>query len=196
MSVVRNRPNGARSASFGLGLCVFALIPTEVGYQDIASLLPRQPGVAQRWQKRVFSSALSSIKVATFSFGPPIGTSSRPSTTFQLATPDNHGIDITGTVTRHALPRDAFSFNTAALFFGSSSLGASMVRMERWQPSEEPVIVTFGPDSEMKAIASLPARTDDAGKAGESVASKGEVNSDDQRVKTPAERLGLFDQKS
>src|SRR5437868_8774388 len=48
----------------------------------------------------------------------------------------------------------------------------------------------------MKAIASLPARTDDAGKAGESVASKGEVNSDNQRVKTPAERLGLFDSKA
>ena len=52
MSVQRNRPNGARFASFGLGLCVFALIPTELGYQDIASLLARQPGVAERWQKR------------------------------------------------------------------------------------------------------------------------------------------------
>ena len=45
MSVLRNRPKGARFASFGLGLCVFALIPTEIGYQDIASLLARQPGV-------------------------------------------------------------------------------------------------------------------------------------------------------
>src|SRR5205085_5496592 len=83
MSVMRNRPKGARFASFGFGLCVFALIPTEVGYQDIASLLARQPGVAERWQKRVFSSALASIQVATFSFGRPIGTSSRPSATFQ-----------------------------------------------------------------------------------------------------------------
>ena len=57
MLVMRNRPKGARFASFGLGLCVFALIPTEVGYQDIASLLARQPGVAERWQKRVFSAA-------------------------------------------------------------------------------------------------------------------------------------------
>src|SRR6202000_3211879 len=31
---------------------------------------------------------------------------------------------------------------------------------------------------------------------GESVAAKGEVNSDDQREKTPAQRLGLFDEKS
>ena len=74
MSGVRNRPRGARFAFFGLGLCAFALTPTEVGYQDIASLLARQPGVAERWQKRVFS-AVSTIQVATYSFGRPIGTS-------------------------------------------------------------------------------------------------------------------------
>ena len=102
MSVVRNRPNGARSASFGLGLCVFALIPTEIGYQDIASLLARQPGVAERWQKRVFSSA-STIQLATYSFGRPIGTSIPRPATHVLASLDNQGIDITGSVTRNPL---------------------------------------------------------------------------------------------
>jgi spore germination cell wall hydrolase CwlJ-like protein len=298
MSVLRNRPKGARFASFGFGLCVFALIPTETGYQDIASLLARQPGVAERWQKRVFSSALASIQVATFSFGRPIGTSSRPSATFQLASLDHQGIDITGSLTRNLLlqqpsryqasdfpkvnralkgdrlaeprpemtvpadaapasedpatsnasvmgaktaavpgpldpelaealnapplqqyevpvsvetqrggptdsvnaglppPRDAFSFKTAALFFGSSSLGASLDGMERWQPGEEPVIVMSGPDPDLKAIVPYPPTSDKTAKAGESVASKGEVNSDNQRVKTPAERLGLFDSKA
>src|SRR3954447_13413231 len=103
MSVLRNRPKGARFASFGFGLCVFALIPNETGYQDIASLLARQPGVAERWQKRVFSSALASIQVATFSFGRPVGTSSRPSATFQLASLDNQDIGITGSLTRNSL---------------------------------------------------------------------------------------------
>jgi len=100
MSVVRNRPKGARLASFGLGLCVFALIPTETGYQDIASLLARQPGVAERWQKRVFSAA-SAIQVATYSFGRPIGTSTPQSASYRLASLDNQGIDITGSVTRN-----------------------------------------------------------------------------------------------
>jgi spore germination cell wall hydrolase CwlJ-like protein len=310
MSVLRNRPKGARFASFGLGLCVFALIPTEIGYQDIASLLARQPGVAERWQKRVFASAVSSIQVATFSFGRPIGTSSRAGATFQLASLDNQGIDITGSVTRNPIvqappryqasdfpkvnralkgdrlanvtpeitapadappsnedpstsnasvmgaktaavmpaaapapldpelaealkapplpqypqtdvsmslelqplndakgepavaavepapPRDGFSVKTASLFFGSSSLGASIDSMERWQPGEEPLIVMPGPDPDMKAAASLPGPSDDPSKSGESIASKGEVNSDNQRVKTPAERLGLFDEKA
>src|SRR5476651_193056 len=103
MSELRNRPKGARFASFGLGLCVvFALIPTEVGYQDIASLLARQPGVAERWQSRVFS-AVSTIQVATYSFGHPIGTSTPQTATYRLASLDNQGIDITGAVTRNPI---------------------------------------------------------------------------------------------
>jgi spore germination cell wall hydrolase CwlJ-like protein len=313
MSIMRNRPKGARFAPFGLGLCLFALIPTEVGYQDIASLLARQPGVAERWQKRVFS-AVSTIQVATYSFGRPIGTSTPQSVTYRLASLDNHGIDITGSVMRNPLvqapPRyqasdfpkvdrtlkgdrlvtappetsapteaapwnedpstsnasvmgaksaaatppadpapldpelqealrapplaqydvsmslesqplddlkvapdavavplepapshDGFNVKTASLFFGSTSLGASAENMERWQPGEEPSIVMPGalPDPDMKVMASLPSRADEPSgtiESGESIAAKGEVNSDNQRAKTPAERLGLFDEKS
>src|SRR4051794_34952129 len=321
MFVLRSQPKGARFASFGLGLCVFALMPTEIGYQDIASLLARQPGVAERWQKRVFSSA-GTIQVATFSFGRPIGTSSPQTATYRLASLDNQGIDITGSVTRNPLaapppryqaadfpkvdrtskgdrlvvtppqpvesaspaerapaiedpatsnasvkgfktverapvaepapldpelqaalsapplaqydvsmsleakpqeslplgdlksapaaiapsvaltpaaPRDNFSFKTSNLFFGSS-LG-SPESIERWRPGEEPTIVVpnLAPDPDMKVMASLPVDADGpvrAGEMGESIAPKGEVNSDNQRVKTPAERLGLFDEKS
>jgi spore germination cell wall hydrolase CwlJ-like protein len=310
MSVMRNRPKGARFASFGIGLCVFALMPTEIGYQDIASLLARQPGVAERWQKRVFSAA-STIQVATYSFGRPIGTSSPQSATYRLASLDNQGIDITGSVTRNPMvqapsryqasdfpkvdrtlkgdrlvsvtpetvapapdeaaapanedpstsnasvrgaktadavpaaepakldpelaealsapplahfdvsmsleaqpledlksapdaaiapPRDSFSFKTSSLFFGSSSLG-SPENMERWQPGEEPMIVLPGalPDPDMKVMASLPVIVEGPSKtaeSGESIAPKGEVNADNQRAKTPAERLGLLDEKS
>src|ERR1700731_723224 len=102
MSVMRNRSKGARFAPFGLGLCLFALMPTEIGYQDIASLLARQPGVAERWQKRGFSAA-GTIQVATYSFGRPIGTSIPRTVAYRLASLDNQGIDITGSVTRNPL---------------------------------------------------------------------------------------------
>jgi spore germination cell wall hydrolase CwlJ-like protein len=312
MSVMRNRSKGARVASFGLGLCVFALIPTEVGYQDIASLLARQPGVAERWQKRVFSAA-STIQVATYSFGRPLGTSVPHTPTYLLARLDNQGIDITGSVTRNPIvqappryqasdfpkvdrtlkgdrlvivqpetaapadhvpanedpstsnalvagaktaaamppaarapldpelaealsapplaqydgstslqaqplddmkvapdpasvasqpapPRDGFSVKTASLFFGSSSIGAAE-NMERWQPGEEPVIVMpgAGPDPDMKVMASRPSAADEPSRtpeSGESIAAKGQVNSDNERMKTPAERLRLFDEKA
>jgi spore germination cell wall hydrolase CwlJ-like protein len=304
MSVVRNRPKGARFASFGIGLCVFALMPNEIGYQDIASLLARQPGVAERWQKRVFSAA-SSIQVATYSFGRPIGTSIPHPANYVLASLNNKGIDITGSVTRNPIAapppryqpsdfptvdrtlkgdrlviaapetvaptnaapslenpatsnasvrgaktaaakapldpelqealsapplgqydvsmsleaqplddlkpapdasplaldpapsRDGFSVKTASLFFGSSSLGAPAESIERWQPGEEPEIVMPGmlPDPDMK-VTSLPSAANEPSNAGESIAAKGEVNADNQRARTPAERLGLLDEKS
>lgn len=98
MSVLRNHPKGARFASFGIGLCIFALMPRETGYQDISSLLARQPGVAERWQKQVFSAA-SSIQLATYSFSRPIGTSVPQSAMVRLASLDGH--DITGAIGRN-----------------------------------------------------------------------------------------------
>src|ERR1700752_2427719 len=102
MSVLRSRPKDVRIASFVLGLCVFGLMPTETGYQDIASLLARQPGVAERWQKRVFSAA-STIQLATYSFARPIGTSSPPAGIYRLAGPHNPTLYITGSLTRNPL---------------------------------------------------------------------------------------------
>jgi hypothetical protein len=62
MSVLQNGPKGAW-ASFGFALTVFGLLPTEVGYQDIASLLARQPGVTERWQKHVIASPFGTIRI-------------------------------------------------------------------------------------------------------------------------------------
>src|ERR1700761_79764 len=102
MSGVRNQPKGARVALFGLGLCLFALAPTEVGYQDIASLLARQPGVGERWQKRMFS-AVSTIQVATYSFGRPIGTSAPQAALYRLASLETPGLDVTGSLNRNSV---------------------------------------------------------------------------------------------
>jgi spore germination cell wall hydrolase CwlJ-like protein len=54
------------------------------------------------------------------------------------------------------------------------------------------------PDPDMKVMASLPPAAGEpkATESGESIAAKGEVNTDNQRARTPAERLGLFDEKS
>jgi spore germination cell wall hydrolase CwlJ-like protein len=327
MSVVRNQPRGARSASFGLGLCIFALMPSQIGYQDIASLLARQPGVAELWQKRVFSAA-ASIQLATYSFALPIGTSAPASATYRLASleraagimgaathnailqappryqasdfpkvnralkgdrlvvsppapakntapgenapaasapvpvlesPETPNSSVAGAKTASVKPGgagkldpelqealnapplpqysasplpqydvslsleahpfgdskgaseaaataqspsqdDGFDVKTASLYFGSASLGGSYENIERWQPGEEPLIVSTDalPDPDMKVTASLP-RSGYAlreTESGESIAPKGEVNADNQQAKTPAERLGLTDAKS
>jgi hypothetical protein len=306
MFELRPRPKDVRIlASFVLGLCIFSLMPTDIGYQDIGSLLARQSGAAERWQKRV-SSAAANVQLATYSFGRPIGTSQPQLPSYHLASLDTR--DMTGSITRSsplvvpppryqaadfpkvdrtlkgdrlivrppapvegappsdpkpedpatsnssvkgaktaslpkidlapldpelqealnapplkqydpslsqeskpadpgragAVPaaldgaRDSFSVKTSTLFFGSS-LG-SPGSIERWQPGEEPSIVTPGavPDPEMKIMASLPVDADGPVKIDEGIsfAPKGEVNADNQRAKTPAERLGLFDEKS
>ena len=327
MSVVRNRPKGARFASFGLGLCIFALMPNQIGYQDIASLLARQPGVAELWQKRVFSAA-ASIQLATYSFARPIGTSAPESATYRLASlerqsgitgatthnpilqappryqasdfptvnrtlkgdrlvvvppsapaesnppapagnarpeetkpaasapvpapqsPDRPKISVAGAKTASVAPggggkldpelqeamsapplqydvsmsleahplddhkgapnagtgaqapsqEGGFDVKTASLYFGRASLGGSYENIERWQPGEEPLIVSTDalPDPDMKTTASLPLSGDALREteSGESIAPKGEVNADNQQTKTPAERLGLTDTKS
>ena len=101
MSDERKKPKGARFASFGLVLCVFALTPNETGYQDIASLLARQPGVAERWQKRVFSAA-ANVQLATYTLGRPIGTSAPESASYRLANIDAQDLDVvTGSIPRN-----------------------------------------------------------------------------------------------
>jgi spore germination cell wall hydrolase CwlJ-like protein len=304
MLVLRNEPKSARLALFGFGLCFFALIPNELGYQDIASLLARQPGVTERWQSRVFASAVSSIQVATFSFGRPVGTSAPRAATLLMASLDGGNIsgvarnrltqpppryqasdfpkvnrtlkgdrltivapvapatpveavpqdpatsnasvmgEKTATATPSAEPldpelaealkapplpqydismsleakplddlkphseaddvaiepqpsTDGFSIKTASLYFGSSSLGVESNGLQSWQPGQEPMIVVPGsaPDPDMKAAVPQHGEPANSAKAGETVVGKGEVNAVDSKVKTPAERLGLLDEK-
>ncbi len=66
---------GASSAPFWFGAFLLALMPTSIGYQDLAALLARQPGVSQRWRDHLIASPFGTIERATFSYGRPIGTS-------------------------------------------------------------------------------------------------------------------------
>jgi hypothetical protein len=101
MSQLRSRPKSAQFAFFGLGLCSFALTPTEIGYQDIASRLAQQPGVAERWHNRVFAS-VDSIHVAAYSFSRPIGTAAPQAPAYQLAS-FRQSTDITGSIPRNSV---------------------------------------------------------------------------------------------
>ena len=75
MAASRVRMMGASSAPFWFSAFFLALMPTSIGYQDIAALLAQQPGVSQRWRDHLIASPFGTIERATFSFGRPIGTS-------------------------------------------------------------------------------------------------------------------------
>lgn len=302
MFVLRNGPKGARFAPFGFVLCLLTVSPTEIGYQDIAALLARQPGVAERWQQHMYASSRRTLQVASFNLPRPMGTQISETASFRLASLDSQGVDVSGNplgqlqrplqksdfpkvvrslkgdrlpvrvpeiaapeappqptpdqpnsnasvrgaktadatpaadanapldaeleaalhaprlpqydaaVSLQDLPadhplnatpdnavaiispelnRDGFSFQTATLFFGNSSLGLSGGSLERWQPGEEPMIVLPGIDPDMKMPAALPTDPSAPLVGGESIAGKGEVTGENQRPRTPAERLGL-----
>jgi hypothetical protein len=73
------------------------------------------------------------------------------------------------------------------LFFGSNLLGNSLGAIQPWNDGEEPTLMIPNADPDMKRAAPAPATAD----PGVTIAGKGEVTGDDQRPKTPAERLGL-----
>jgi hypothetical protein len=66
---------GASSAPFWFSAFFLALMPTSIGYQDLAALLAQQPGVSQHWRDHLIASPFGTIERATFSYGRPIGTS-------------------------------------------------------------------------------------------------------------------------
>ncbi|MEW6639637.1 MAG: cell wall hydrolase [Pseudomonadota bacterium] len=105
MSVLRNGPKGTRGVPFGLSLCLFALLPSEIGLQDLAALLARQPGVAERSQRHI-ASTVAPIQVATFSFPRPIGTAIPHATPVRLTSLDSESSDITAAIARGPLGQD------------------------------------------------------------------------------------------
>jgi Cell Wall Hydrolase len=71
---LRKRPADAFSGLFWLSAVCTALMPTSIGYQDLAAFFARQPGVSQRWRDHLIASPFGTIHAATFSFTRPIGT--------------------------------------------------------------------------------------------------------------------------
>jgi spore germination cell wall hydrolase CwlJ-like protein len=103
MVALRTRPKGARSASFGLSTMVFILIPTQVGFQDLAALIARQPAVTARWREHVVATPFNTMRAATFSFPRPVGTSIPEPVGYTLASLDPRGLDLTASLPERAV---------------------------------------------------------------------------------------------
>ena len=104
MGASRKRPKGARRRPFGLTILAVALMPTQIGYQDIAALIARQPAVSQRWREHVLASPFGTIHAATFSFPRPLGAAMPEPLGYQPANFDPRTLDITGSIPSQAKP--------------------------------------------------------------------------------------------
>jgi len=96
MAASRNRPEAGLRAPFGLGVLILLLLTSEVGYQDLATLLARQPSMIERTQKAAFASPFGTIHEARFNFPQPVGASIPPTLDFTLVAHEQG--DITGSI--------------------------------------------------------------------------------------------------
>src|ERR1700675_870253 len=85
---------GASSAPFWFSAFFLALMPTSIGYQDLAAFFARQPGVSQRWRDHLIASPFGTIHAATFSFSRPIGTGTREPPGVQPVNFDPRAFDV------------------------------------------------------------------------------------------------------
>jgi hypothetical protein len=107
MTASRTRALGARHSShFWLGAFCVALLPTVIGYQDIAAMVARQPAAEHHAHRHLIASPFGTIEPATFSYGHrPIGT----------AMPQPDAADNTGSVDRPVAAELATQVANAAI---------------------------------------------------------------------------------
>jgi spore germination cell wall hydrolase CwlJ-like protein len=98
MVTSRERPKGGYAAPLGLGVLTLLLLPSEVGYQDLAALISRQP-LAERAQKQ----SSGTIQVANLNMPRPVGAAVPPTLGYTLAGLDPNNADITGSIRERIL---------------------------------------------------------------------------------------------
>ncbi len=94
MKLRNGKPKGGLAAPFGFSVFIFALVPTQIGYQDVAALIARQPAVTATWRQHIRASAFGTIHAATFSFSLPVGTAAPQPLRYKLASIDPRAITL------------------------------------------------------------------------------------------------------
>ena len=106
MATSRDRPEGGLAAPLGLGVLLLLILPSEVGNQDLAALLARQP-VVDRSKKTAFASAFGNTHDAKFSMPQSFGATIPPRVALTLAGLDPASADVTGSIRERLLSETA-----------------------------------------------------------------------------------------
>jgi hypothetical protein len=95
MVALRIQATGASCAApFWLSALCAAVMPTSIGYQDLAAFLAQQPEVSQRGRDHMIASPFGTIEAATFSYSRPIGTAMPEPLGFQTVNFDPRSLDV------------------------------------------------------------------------------------------------------
>jgi spore germination cell wall hydrolase CwlJ-like protein len=92
MRASHGRPKGSLRAPFGFGVLTLLLLPSELGYQELANRIMRQPQISDRAQKAGLVSAFGTVREPRFNLADATGTT-MPSFGFTLASFDPKGSD-------------------------------------------------------------------------------------------------------
>jgi spore germination cell wall hydrolase CwlJ-like protein len=101
MRASRRKARGA-TTSFVLAVVLFVLAPARIGYQDLTSLIARQPAVGERWRAHLIASPFGTIHAARFSFPHPLGTTIPKPVTHRLASVDRRDFEVTNSISTRA----------------------------------------------------------------------------------------------
>ena len=101
MVASRNRPKGGLVAPFGLGIFACVLMPTNIGYQELAALIARQGIVAEH--NHSIASPFGTIHAPNFSLPQPISAALPVSLSYALAGLDTTNAEITGSIRERIL---------------------------------------------------------------------------------------------
>src|ERR1700693_3975517 len=94
MVASRIRVMGAScSASFWLSAVCIALMPTSVGYQDLAAFIAQRPGIAANWRDHLIASPFGTIEPATYSYAGRTGTVAPEPLGYQTVNFDPRALD-------------------------------------------------------------------------------------------------------
>jgi spore germination cell wall hydrolase CwlJ-like protein len=107
---------------FRLGILMLLLLPSEVGYQDLAWLISRQPPATERAQKAAFTSPFGTIHQTKLNMPQPVGTTVPPSFGYALVGLDPNSADITGSIREHLLGEEALLVSRDGALIGRPAL--------------------------------------------------------------------------
>ena len=102
-----DRPRGVLAGTFGVGILTFLLLPSEVGYQDLAALIARDVATVERPQKSSLASPFGTIHAANLSLPQPMGSGIKPSLGYTLAALDPNSAELTGSIRERILRESA-----------------------------------------------------------------------------------------
>ena len=106
-----DRPRGVLAGTFGVGILTFLLLPSEVGYQDLAALIARDVATVERPQKTSLASPFGTIHAANLNLPQPVGSGIKPSPLgYTLAALDPGNTEITGSIRERILRESALLY--------------------------------------------------------------------------------------